>query len=259
MKSFILSFFLLCALFANAQDQSNNNNTKPPTIFKYVEKMPKPGYDLNQYLSENLHYPIDARRAGIGGKVIIKFVVTESGAIEDVTVLKTIGGGCDEEAERVIKNMPPWSPGTQDGKPVKVYFTQPITFTLQDDTSPPPPPSPPPPGDIMHQNDTAKKPKIYTYVEGMPSPGYDLGKYLQNNLHYPRESRKARITGKVIVKFVVSETGAIENVTVLKGIGAGCDEEAARVIREMPTWKPGTQNGKPVKVYFTQPINFNLD
>jgi len=123
---------------------------------------------------------------------------------------------------------------------------------------PPPPPPPPAPDEILNSKDTGKHPLIISHVEGMPSPGYDFNKYLQESLHYPPAARKAQITGRVIVRFVVTETGAIEDVVVAKGIGGGCDEEAARVIKNMPPWKPGKQNGKAVRVYFTQPITFML-
>ncbi len=251
MRYILLSLCLSATFFAKGQNEAKNDSSGQLKIFAYVEQMPSPGYDLMAFLSKNVIYPVLAQQNKIEGRVIVRFVINEDGSISDGKIVKGIGYGCDEEALRVIKAMPKWRPGKQNGQRVKVYFTQPITFTLEDNIT-----SPPPPGG---NSDTGKKQMIYTYAEGMPSPGYDFNGYLQHNLHYPQEARKAHITGKVIVKFVVSETGAIEKVTVLKGIGAGCDEEAARVIREMPTWKPGTQNGKPVKVYFTQPINFNLD
>ena len=103
----------------------------PPTPrFQYVEQMPKAGYDFNEYLSVNLRYPSKAKNAHISGRVVVRFIVTETGSIDSVTVLRGIGSGCDEEAVRVIRNMPPWIPAKQQGKPVKVYFTQPINFAL---------------------------------------------------------------------------------------------------------------------------------
>jgi protein TonB len=62
-----------------------------------------------------------------------------------------------------------------------------------------------------------------------------------------------------VVKFVVNEDGHISEVQVVRGIGGGCDEEAKRVVQAMPAWKPGKQNGKAVKVYFTLPIQFKLE
>ncbi len=105
---------------------------QPPQVYNFVEQMPSPGFDLGEYLSTNMMYPIAAKKANIQGRVTVRFIVTEDGSISDVTVIRGIGGGCDEEAARVIKAMPKWKPGKMTGKPVKVYYTQPITFRLTD-------------------------------------------------------------------------------------------------------------------------------
>lgn len=83
--------------------------------------------------------------------------------------------------------------------------------------------------------------------------------YIQKNLQYPLMARESDISGTVAVRFVVNEDGSISNIEVLRGIGGGCDQEAISVVKNMPTWKPGKQNGKPVKVYFTLPIKFKLE
>lgn len=103
-------------------------------IFAIVEQMPSfPGGEtaLFKYLSNNIKYPPIAKDAGIQGTVYVTFVVDKDGKVKDVKVLRSIGGGCDEEAIRVVKNMPAWSPGKQRGKPVKVQYNLPIRFTLK--------------------------------------------------------------------------------------------------------------------------------
>jgi protein TonB len=103
--------------------------------------------------------------------------------------------------------------------------------------------------------------QIFQVVETMPTfPGGDAAriKYLQNNLKYPTMARESGIQGKVFVTFVVEKDGSITDVKVLRGIGGGCDEEAVRVIKNMPKWKPGKQRGKPVRVQFNMPIVFKL-
>ena len=71
-------------------------------------------------------------------------------------------------------------------------------------------------------------------------------------------ARESGTKGRVVIRFVVNEDGSVSNLTVMKGIGSGCEEEAIRVIKGMPKWRPGKQNGKAVKVFFTLPINFVL-
>jgi protein TonB len=103
-------------------------------IFTVVESMPTyPGGDAARmkFLQENIKYPQMARESGIQGTVYVTFVVEPDGSVSDVRVLRGIGGGCDEEAVRVIKAMPKWIPGKQRGKPVRVQFNMPIKFTLQ--------------------------------------------------------------------------------------------------------------------------------
>ncbi|HLO69251.1 MAG TPA: TonB family protein [Flavipsychrobacter sp.] len=100
--------------------------------------------------------------------------------------------------------------------------------------------------------------KILTYSEVLPSFNGDLIAYLQKNLQYPSFAKENNIEGRVTVQFVVNEDGSIGNAIIKKGIGGGCNEEAIRVVMNMPKWKPGMQNGRPVKVYYTLPITFML-
>jgi periplasmic protein TonB len=103
--------------------------------------------------------------------------------------------------------------------------------------------------------------KIFLIVEEPPSfPGGEakLFEYLQKNIKYPPVARENGITGRVYVTFVVDKEGKIKDAKLIRGIGAGCDEEALRVVRAMPDWKVGKQNGRAVSVQFNLPINFSL-
>ena len=103
-------------------------------IFLVVENMPEyPGGETQMYkfISKNIEYPRMAKESGISGRVFVTFVVERDGSVTDVQVLRGIGGGCDEEAIRVIKAMPKWTPGKQRNKPVRVQYRMPIKFTLQ--------------------------------------------------------------------------------------------------------------------------------
>jgi protein TonB len=84
-----------------------------------------------RYISKNLKYPNTAKRIAVEGKVFLSFVIDKDGSITQVEVLKGIGGGCDEEAVRVLENAPRWNPGKQRGKAVKVRMQLPIVFALQ--------------------------------------------------------------------------------------------------------------------------------
>lgn len=98
---------------------------------RWVEQLPEFKGDIVAYLSGQVRYPQAARELNIQGRVVIEFVVNEEGNITNAHVVSGIGGGCDEEALRVINAMPAWKPGRQNGRAVKVYCTVPIVFTLQ--------------------------------------------------------------------------------------------------------------------------------
>lgn len=103
--------------------------------------------------------------------------------------------------------------------------------------------------------------QVFLSVEEMPEfPGGEeaMVKFIGNNTRYPAIARENSVTGTVYVDFVVNKEGQVTNVKVRRGIGAGCDEEAVRVIKSMPAFKPGRQNGRPQQVQFTVPIRFNL-
>jgi len=106
---------------------------EPDVIFDIVETDPSPIGGMKafyQHVSKKMKYPNQARRMGIEGKVYVQFVIDKQGKLTDVRAVKGIGAGCDEEAVRVIKNAPDWSPGKQRGRPVKVRMILPITFKL---------------------------------------------------------------------------------------------------------------------------------
>lgn len=98
-------------------------------------------------------------------------------------------------------------------------------------------------------------------METMPQfPKGDKGllDFITNNLRYPEQAKYNRIQGRVIVRFIVTSTGGIRDVKVLKGVNASLDNEAVRVIKILPKWQPGLSNGMPVDVYYTIPISFKM-
>ena len=115
---------------------------------------------------------------------------------------------------------------------------------------------------VVNPESSSQEEKVFTLVEQMPRfPGGDEAriKYLKDNLKYPEKARKQGISGRVFISFVVEKDGTISNIRLLRGIGGGCDEEAMKVVAKMPSWEPGLQRGKPVRVQFNMPFSFNLD
>lgn len=114
----------------------------------------------------------------------------------------------------------------------------------------------------LHAQESDKK-EVFVVVEESPEfPGgrEAMMKFISTNIKYPETCKENAIGGKVHLKFIVSENGDIESVELLKSSGAFLlDDEAIRVVKLMPKWKPGYQTGKAVRVYFNLPINFKLD
>lgn len=100
--------------------------------FTPFETMPVPGFNINEFISQNIKYPRHARKSGVEGRVIVKFLVDENGKIGELEAKTKIGEGLEEEALRVVGKMPRWKAGIQDDKNVKVYYTLPIRFQLED-------------------------------------------------------------------------------------------------------------------------------
>ncbi len=113
-------------------------------------------------------------------------------------------------------------------------------------------PPPPPPA----EKEEEPEPEIFVIVEDMPQLIGGLGS-LQKKIRYPEIAKKAGVEGRVIVQFVVDEQGRVVDPVVVRGIGAGCDEEAVRAVSQA-RFKPGKQRGKPVKVKMSLPITFKL-
>ena len=114
-------------------------------------------------------------------------------------------------------------------------------------------PPPPPPEE---EEEPEPEPEIFVVVEQMPELIGGLGE-IQKKIKYPEIARKAGVEGRVIIQFIVDENGSVSEPAVVRGIGAGCDEEALRVVRDAK-FKPGRQRGKSVKVKMSLPITFKL-
>lgn len=119
----------------DVMDETNITNVvEEAKVYDVVEETPQfPGGPsaLFDYLQNNLKYPVVAEENGVQGRVICKFIVEPDGSISDVEVTESVDPSLDREAVRLIKSMPLWTPGKQNGKPVRVYMTVPVTFRLQ--------------------------------------------------------------------------------------------------------------------------------
>ena len=125
---------LAILLMVNTNAMAQNKEVATDKVLEKAEVMPEfPGGEqaMMDFVAKNVQYPQEARDKEISGRVLVGFIVEKDGSIGDVKVVKGIGGGCDEEAVRVVKAMPKWKPGMDKGKPVRVSYVMPFTFKLQ--------------------------------------------------------------------------------------------------------------------------------
>ena len=217
--------------------KSANENDKIYNIAVIEQPPTYPGGEkaLFEYLGNNIKYPETARENGIEGTVYVEFVIAKDGSVTNVVAKRKVDGGCTEEALRVIKKMPNWAPGIQEGKPVNVKYTLPIKFKLEDNH-------------ITSTNTTA------SFTGGEVA----LSEYFANNLKYPKKARKKKIEGTVVVNFIVTMNGKIQGATVTQSLNKDCDTEALRLVNAMPKWTPATKNGIPAMSTYSLPIKFKL-
>ena len=228
------------------------------TVFSICEVMPEfPGgtEKFMEYLSGNIKYPEAAKDKNISGRVFIQFVVEKDGSVTNVGVMRGIGGGCDEEAIRVVKAMPKWKPGLQDGKPVRVSYILPVNFKLDEKAKE---------AEDMNKAKSDKT-EIWDIPETKPSfrgGNSALQQYIQDNLVVPEKyaDMDTKAEYRVLVRFMIAEDGTITDVETVKPDPSKTDlnEEAVRVVKGMPKWAPGKVNGKCVKTKFVLPILFKL-
>mgnify|MGYP004457971977 FL=1 len=141
--------------------------------------------------------------------------------------------------------------GTKDEEGVKDRNIEAVRSDIAVATPPPPPPAPKP--EVSN--------KVFDVVEEMPSfPGGQgaLMSFLNSNIKYPVVAQENGVQGRVIVGFVVERDGSITDVKVMRSVDPSLDREAQRVVKAMPRWKPGKQNGSAVRVKYTVPVVFRL-
>jgi len=239
-------------------------------VYEVVEIQPNPSGGMagwNKYLSENLRYPPNAQRKGIEGTVIVAFVVNTDGTTTDIEILRSVGGGCDEEVIRIVKGSPKWTPGMQRGTPVRTRMRLPLRFMLggtdpsRDSTEVSLNAVPLPSGTEGQDSNQEGVVLFFDLVDTPPSPVGGLeawSRHLSENLTYPTSARMKGIQGTVLVSFIVNTDGSIEGIELVQGIGGGCDEEAIHIIKISPRWSPGMIKGKAVRTRMKIPIRFKL-
>jgi TonB family protein len=245
----ILLLQITCCNFAGAQE--------------FLPAAPFGGkQQLREFLNEHLVYPRQELNSGKEGNVALAFDINADGHTSNLKVLQSSSLAMTLEAVRLF-NLLLWEPASYRGKPVINHQELTIPFSIKhyqkacrirgyDALAIPALPT-----------DTSLKVYAYRQTDKAPRPVFkekntDFQSFINKNFHYPDLAFKQNITGVVNVNFVVEPYGVISNVYVDNHLGAGCKEEAIRLVK-LIQWMPGVVNGKAVRVMMGLSITFSLD
>ncbi|WP_197076746.1 TonB family protein [Hymenobacter terrenus] len=207
-------------------------------VYSYVEQMPalpKGGGNLAllKAIQKQVQLPVEVREGRVEGRVFVRVVIGVSGVARQATVTQSLSPACDAAALAAVQRMPRLVPGRYNGQPAAVLLTIPVMFLS--------------PRHVFAATEVARPAQF---------PGGDaaLEQYLQKNRVTPAEVRQRDLQGRVTVRFVLKPDGRVGASEVLTSLCTSCDEEALRLVRNMPHWQPALgYDDQPVAMY--QAIN----
>lgn len=216
---------------------------------------------LKEFIREEIYYPEKAREDNTEGTVVVSFRVNADGTVNNIKISETVSPELDKEAKRIIK-MLLWKPAEMRTKKVPEDKMLEIKFNLKkykrlkksrgyDNTDFP-----------FTPIDTSFKIYKVRQTDKSPKPDFrgkatNFTDFLLKNLVYPEAAIHQNISGMVEMFFVVEPSGRVSNVKIEKNVGAGCDQEALRLIK-LIRWKPGIKDGRAVRTSMKLSITFNL-
>lgn len=277
-KGVVFTYFLLLYCLSQTLYSQHESDPLPvdenkEEIYKVVEIMPRfPGCEdldlpekekqkcakekMLEYIYKNLKYPETAKSKRIEGMSVIQFVVANDGFIDSIKIVRNPGGGTGEEAMRVVRSMNEmserWVAGRQRGKPVKVQYTLPIKFKLEDRhkrySS-----NPYKSNEAFFYSETDKKPRL-SECENYKSEECTsilLKEFVEENMIYPEKALKKKLSDKVSVQFIIERDGSVSNVRVTDSQYSIFHSDAKEIIEWMNeadmTWTPAKIEGYKVR------------
>lgn len=254
MKTFLC--LLICSLCfsAFAQDDfllKDNLDRLPDNVGGKTE--------LQRFYEQHVVYPDKALKEKKEGTVRVKFTLLENGKAINPSIVETSGSELDQEAMRLFRLLE-WIPGEKDGKKVNTYHFVSFTFDIDkykkftkkrgfvkpkiDKKAPPDTTM-----EIFERPD-----KVADYYMGEEA----LADFIRSTLEYPQVAKQQNLQGVVELSFVVEQDGRVSNISIVRGVGGGCNEEAISLIGET-RWKPAVHKGKTVRSRYRYAIQFTLE
>ncbi|WP_373524139.1 TonB family protein [Aquiflexum sp.] len=255
-------------LINNLRSTSKITKTYPNARLKHqVDSPAEPSIGMeewNKSIIQKISVPKEELSLGLGGVIEIEFVVSKEGEIQNPIIKKSYGGGLDNQLLEVVRkeSQNKWIAARSKENNVEMVMTASFAFYGSEMASTDSHrffnPSPTP---AFNSNFEITENTVFDVVE--KAPEYEGGmqawnEWIKSNIQYPKTAKQLGVEGTVYVVFVVNKDGTIEQPEILRGIGAGCDEEVLRLISEAPDWIPGQQGGQKVNVRMRLPVRFKL-
>lgn len=222
--------------------------------------------EMHRFIANTLRYPADAVAREAQGLVVYTFVVEKDGTLSNFKMIHNADSLLNEEALRILKQMPPWRPARYKGEIVRSESYVPMYFKLNKNaratTTTRPSSSATAKAYAKTDREIIENSDIYTIVDRMPeysNGATTLGQFISHNIRYPQEARQNGIEGRILCSFIVTAEGLITNIEVVDGLHPQLDDEAVRVLGLMPRWIPGENGGVKVNVKCLLPIDFTID
>lgn len=220
--------------------------------------------EMHRFIANTLSYPTEAVERDAQGLVVYTFVVEKDGTLSNFNIIHRADPLLNEEALRILKNMPPWRPARHKGEIVRSETYVPMYFKLNKNAQYTTRPSSSATARAYAKTDASiiENNDIYTIVDKMPEYEYGksgLSKFIAHNIRYPKDALQQGIEGRILCSFIVGKDGSISNIEVVNGLNSDLDDEAIRVLGLMPKWMPGVNNGENVNVKCLLPIDFTID
>jgi TonB family protein len=193
-----------------------------------------------EWVGNHVKYPADAQTKKVEGWVSVNFRIELNGTISNVVSTIPVDKMLSDEIIRVVQASPKWDPPKNPDVDEPFNSTVTLKFKLPDQ--------------ILNEAPFVVVEKMPTY----PGGGTDMMKFIKDNIRYPEVAKTEKVEGRVILRFVINTEGKVEAISVLKSVHPLLDAEAVRVISLMTDWNPGMQGGKPVNVWYSLPVTFNL-
>jgi TonB family protein len=213
--------------------------TKESLAIDTIPIFPGGSAALQKFLIENIAYPIPKPALTIEQSVVVTFVVSSNGYVQNPKVIRGLNDTANSDAIRVIQRMPKWLPAIHNRQAIAYNYTLIIPYLMR----------------------MPKDQKVFRVAQIMPSfPGGStaLIRYFAENIIYPPQSSALDLQSTIIVvQLIIEADGNISNPKILKGINPAFDEAALNAVKMMPTWEPGYQAGNAVRVLYNLTVRIH--